>query len=184
MYWPFPSAFATWDQSPYGHALLLLFPLALSPEWVCVWCSLPPQALPMLLSQTDLLSGMSWKLQIHFLRSKQGEPGLACQKAELKNCWCVKISMDRPTWIPGFLPIEPECCFTDQLLRCSTQFPCIFMLAAQRRWCHFLTPEMCSVIIKHNMMDVYEVVSDVKQYFPHFNIIGKCNLFWQAFSIW
>lgn len=73
-----------------------------------------------------------WKLQIHFSRSKQGELGLACQKAELRNCWCVKISMDRPTWIPGLLPIEPACCFTDQLLRCSTPFPCIFILAAER----------------------------------------------------
>lgn len=113
MLWPFPSAFATWDQSPCSHALFLLFPLALPPVWVCVWCSLPPQALPMLFSQTDLLSGTSWKLQIHFSRSKHGEAGLACQKTELTN-WCAKISVDRPTWIPGYFPIQTECCFTDQ----------------------------------------------------------------------
>lgn len=164
MYWPFPSAFATWDQSPYGHALLLLFPLALSPEWVCVWCSLPPQALPMLLSQTDLLSAMSWKLQIHFLRSKQGEPGLACQKAELKNCWCVKISMDRPTWIPGFLPIEAECCIFRSIAKMfhpvslSLHAGCSKMDVQQdERWCHFLTPEICSNIIWWMFMKLYQM---------------------------
>jgi len=48
-----------------------------------------------------------------------GKPVLACQKAELTNCWCVKISVDRPTWIPGFIPIDPECSFTDLHAGCS-----------------------------------------------------------------
>lgn len=150
MHWPSPSAFATWDQSPCGHALFLLFPLALPPVWVCVWCSLPPQALPMLFSQTDLLSGTSWKLQIQFSRSKQGEAGLACQKTELTNCWCAKINVDRLTWIPGYFPTQPECCFTDQNAKISpvSVYVCIFILAAQiqcdEQWCHFPTPEMCS----------------------------------------
>lgn len=101
-------------KAPAAMLSFCFFPLALPPVWVCVWCSLPPQALPMLFSQTDLLSGTSWKPQIPFSRSKHGEAGLACQKTELTNCWCAKISVDRPTWIPGHFPIQTECCFTDQ----------------------------------------------------------------------
>lgn len=174
MHWPFPSAFATWDQSPCGHALFLLFPLALPPVWVCVWCSLPPQALPILFSQTDLLSGTSWKLQIPFSRSKHGEAGLACQKTELTN-WCAKISVDRPTWIPGYFPIQTECCFTDQNAKkdpqCMSKSSSWLLKYSKMNSDDTFQLQKCVLLnIKHNKMDGYGVESDVKQYFPHFNM--------------